>query len=373
MRAVAAVLALCLVAAGCFGPDGGNGTGSATDTQTDIGTGPPPLPDCDRQDGPDEPASGDGFDGEAALAWVEAIVFDGSALRPRIPVDSEATCTAAWLGRALHAEGWVVGYSNFTGAQYRGLPKGSASSYADEGDCPPEDWDELDSTWFHNVYALREGTGARTLLLAAHWDQKEDASDGGTVPGANDGASGIGLLLEFQRHVVDENVTFPFDVAIALFDGEDGFEDCHPLAGSIHFAETGTLAVDRMILLDMVGDAEARFPREIHSRHADEGLQDLIWERAPDHGLEANFVDTQRTVIDDHRPFIDNGVPAVDIIDFARSGFPNPNGGFPPYWHTTEDTPDKLDAGMLGSMGELLLDVLQDPAFVDTWPEPAGA
>jgi Zn-dependent M28 family amino/carboxypeptidase len=154
-------------------------------------------------------------------------------------------------------------------------------------------------------------------------------------------------------------------VEVVLFDGEDGFEDCHPLAGSLWYVgELGQADMEgmRMLLLDMVGDPDARFLREGHGHDCDPGLEDLLFAKAERNGLADNFVDATTTVLDDHVAFTQKGIPAVDLIDYGR--------GFPPYWHTTHDTMENLDAGMLGRVGALVLDVMQDPAFTASWAGP---
>lgn len=306
------------------------------------------------------PRTGGSFDGRAALAWVDAIVNLDGGLRPRTPGHLCHAVTVEWLHRALEHPGWTVQRQTFSGADYNALPKGSATSFM--ASCSPADRAEVPGFEFTNLYAFRPGTADRTLLIGAHWDAKEDAKGGGVVPGANDGASGMGVLLELQRALGD--AVLPFNLVVAFFDGEDGFQDCHPLAGSLYFAQNLPRPIDRMILLDMVGDSAARFPREIASARSDPRLVELIWSKAPTHGLEDNFTSRRSEIVDDHRPFIDVGIPSVDIIDNARTSASR----FPPYWHTRDDTVDKLSADMLGAMGELLLDVLQDPAFVAEWP-----
>jgi glutaminyl-peptide cyclotransferase len=208
------------------------------------------------------------------------------------------------------------------------------------------------------------------VVLAAHWDSQPEsnfdpdpARRGLPDPGANDGASGVGVLLELMRHMEAHHVHLPFDVAVLLLDGEDGFFACYPLAGSLAFAQGPPEPVRAFVLLDMVGDPGARFPRELYSRHSAQPLQDLLWT----HGQRLaprNFVDDQRSVLDDHSAFIQAGVPSVDVIDLARAD--SPNGGFPPQWDTTHDTVDKLSADLLGRVGQLLLDALQDPRFEGT-------
>ena len=181
---------------------------------------------------------------------------------------------------------------------------------------------------FINLWATRAGVSAdRTLLIGAHWDAKEDAKGGGVVPGANDGASGMGILLELQRTIVNNDIRLPYNLVFAFFDGEDGFNDCHPLAGSLYFANHMPMPIDRMILLDMVGDEEARFLYEGASAMADPDLMNLVWAKAKTHGLGKNFTKVRSEIVDDHRPFIDAGVPSIDIIDHAQLNRADVRGG----------------------------------------------
>lgn len=335
--------------------------------------------------GPDTPEpSVPVLDGDAAHAFVGRLVTaaDGSpAFRvPGTPAHAEA---AQRLRDAMQVTGWSVEWQNFTGLEYAALDKGAVRTYHDSpAYCDADERDRLDGLAFHNLVATRRGSEAgRTFMLAAHWDSKRFASsdpDAGKrmqpVLGANDGASGVGVLLQLMREL--DGVTLPFDVQVILFDGEDGFEDCHPLAGSLWFVHTwqedrATAGVrappsmggghDRLLLLDMVGDPDARFIREGHSVRCDEGLVDLLHRKAAAHGLADNFVGgAGQDIHDDHVPFTQAGIPAVDLIDFGR--------GFPPYWHTTHDTLDKVDAAMLGRVGGLVLDVMADPGLSGPWP-----
>lgn len=313
-------------------------------------------------DGPNHSA----FDGDAALAFVEEIVYeaDGS-LRPRHPAASGQEDTVQWLAEQMDVIGWGVRLDPFTGADYMDLQKGAVTSYYEQSRyCGEEDRDELPGFDFTNLYAtfLTNDATDGHVVLAAHWDAKEDAHGGeGPVPGANDGASGVGLLLELQRYINQENLEFPFDLTIAFFDGEDGFEDCHPLAGSLWAARTGSLGdVSQLILLDMVGDADARFIRDSTSLASDRQLLDAVWEAGHDMGLGDQFTDCEGAMLDDHVPFHEEGVQVIDIIDAGHgSGFNCV--GFQPYWHTPDDTPDKLSADMLGAMGDLVVWILTDP------------
>lgn len=298
-------------------------------------------------------------DGDAVLATVEEIVYlDDGTLRVRSPGTAGHLDTAAWLQDQLAP--WDASLDRFNGSDYRTLDKGAASTWADSNRyCTDEDRAQLPGLEFANVVATKPGTEGGRVVLAAHWDAKEDTKHGdGPVPAANDGASGVALILALQDHIDEHGIDFPFDLTLALFDGEDGFEDCHPLAGSLWASRTESLGeVSQLILLDMVGDADARFLRESYSTGSAPEVVDLIWSKAAAHGLDTQFTDKVGRITDDHVPFIEDGVRAVDIIDAGR------DRTFPPYWHTAEDTPDKLSADMLGSMGDLLLDVLTDDAF----------
>mgnify|MGYP001949058510 CR=1 FL=1 len=302
-----------------------------------------------------------GFDAQAAYGFVAGLLTttDGEP-RARVPGTATHAEAADWLQAQMTFEGWDVARQSFTGAEYEALDHGSVASYRNSATyCQEPDDDEVAGLTFHNLIA-QYGPKGKMLWLGAHWDSKEDASDGGVMLGANDGASGVGLLLQLMRHVPE--LDLPFGIGVVFFDGEDGFEDCHPLAGSLYFAQTMAPGlVDRFLLLDMVGDADARFVRETQSEASDPALVDVLWR----HGATfapAAFTSLQRQVVDDHVPFIEQGVPAVDLIDAGRDTF------FPPYWHTSGDTLEVISVDMLGAVGNTLLHTLTDPAFVADWP-----
>lgn len=326
---------------------------------------------------PDEPDPVP-LDGDAALAFVAGLISneDGSP-RYRVPGTDGHDQAANWLWGQMQVTGWKASWQNFTGADYIPMDKGSVAFYYENaGYCSDDEQARLATLSFHNLVATlpADPPSDLTVYLGAHWESKRFASqDPDTalrdqpVLGANDGASGVGVLLQLMHHVQGHEVALPFNLVVAFFDGEDGFEDCHPLAGSLHFVQQlppgpeSSKPTRRMLLLDMVGDADARFVREGNSMNCDPRLVDLLHDHAPAVGLAANFPNVTRSVADDHIPFIEAGIPAADLIDFGR--------GFPPYWHTTHDTLDKLDAGMLGRVGDLVLAVLTDPAFTQDWPD----
>ena len=354
MRAAAALLSLLLLLAGCSRPGGDGGSGGTGDGN------PPPL-------------QLDPFDGDAAHAFVAGLVTnDDGSPRFRVPGTPGHASAAAWLADQMVVDGWEADGHDFTGADYTPLDKGAVGGYAH---CTDEESQRLAGLTFHNLWAIHRADppSDRLVLLGAHWESKRFASSDPDpalrdepVLGANDGASGVGVLLQLMRHVQEHDLDLPFDLGVVAFDGEDGFEDCHPLAGSLYFVsqlEPG--AVDRFLLLDMVGDDAARFVREGYSNACDPALVDLLHDLADDADLAANLPGLNRTVFDDHLPFIEAGIPAVDLIDYGR--------GFPPYWHTTRDTMENISPSMLGRVGDLILLALTHEDFVDAWPATCQA
>ena len=333
------------------------------------------LAGCGSDGDPAQPAEPVPFDGAAAHAFVAGLVTDAQGQpRYRVPGTDGHADGAAWLWDAMQVDGWSPRWHNFTGADYAAADKGSSGYYYEGAECTADEKARLAGLSFHNLWAVHDEPAAdRLVLLGAHWESKRFANQdadparrGEPVLGANDGASGVGLLLQLMRHVEEHDVGLPFDLGVAFFDGEDGFEDCHPLAGSLLFVDhLAPGQVDRFLLLDMVGSPDARFIRESASQACDPHVVDLLHQHAAAAGLAENFPGLQKAVSDDHIPFLEAGIPAVDLIDFGRT---STRFGFPPEWHTTHDTLDTIDADMLGRVGDLVLAVLTDPAYDDVWP-----
>ncbi|MGB0653042.1 MAG: M28 family peptidase [Thermoplasmatota archaeon] len=309
------------------------------------------------------------FDGQAAYDFVEGLVTDpDGGPRYRVPGTPGHAEAADWLWDQMAHPGWERSWRNVTGEEYEALDKGAVAVYAEEGRCPGEDREQVGNLTFHNLVAVKRASppSDRLFLMGAHWESKEEANHDRDrnkakqpVLGANDGASGVGVLLQLMRELDDVDLTF--DVGVIFFDGEDGFEDCHPLAGSIAYAaqlEPGE--VDRFLLLDMVGDPDARYIKEQRGVLSDPELVDLIWKHGHRLGGAKNFIDKTSSVADDHVPFFERGIPAVDVIDYGRG---ERQQGFPPYWHTSQDTMVNLSPAMLGLVGATVMATIQDPAF----------
>lgn len=263
------------------------------------------------------------FDGEKAYAHVQAQV----ALGPR-PVGSAALLqTAAYIESSLASVGWrptrVMG-------EFRGVPIVNILAETSESE---------------------RATGGK-ILIGAHYDTRPVADRdpvaarrGEPILGANDGASGVAVLLELAR--VYDPARSKYDVVLAFFDGEDkGGIDGWPFSvGADIVAERLSQGLSAMILVDMVGDSDLQV---FYEGNSDLVLARDIWATAARLGYGQWFVPEARyTLMDDHVPFLRRGVPAIDIIDFDYA-----------YWHTVSDTADKVSPRSLEMVGRVLLEYL---------------
>ena len=217
---------------------------------------------------------------------------------------------------------------------------------------------------FRNVLGRIPGTGGKILLLGSHYDTKVGIAD---FVGANDSGSSTGLLLELAR-VLQAGAPHAMEIRFAFFDGEESRQRYGPndgFHGSRHLAETmeadGSLTnVAALILLDLVGDRDLTITIP---RNCTPWLTTLAFDAARAEGARTKFQLYPYTVGDDHEEFFARGVPAIDLIDFQFGSAPGKND----YWHTAEDTLDKLSAESLGIVGRVAArmadDVLRrDPA-----------
>lgn len=213
-----------------------------------------------------------------------------------------------------------------------------------------------------NIVASWNREAQRRILLCAHWDSRpwadqdpDPVNRSKAVPGANDGASGVAVLLEIARHLKTQSPSV--GVEIVLFDGEDygraGDLD-HFVLGSKYFVQQmrKPFAYEFGILLDMVGDSQLEILKERNSLRYAPDIIDLVWSAARDVG-STSFVDViGDEVYDDHVPLNEAGVKTIDIIDFA---YPDQSHR---YWHTVEDTPDKCSPESLEEVGNVVLYVI---------------
>jgi Zn-dependent M28 family amino/carboxypeptidase len=208
-----------------------------------------------------------------------------------------------------------------------------------------------------NLVASFRKAGRKRLLLCAHWDSRPRAELDPSpvnrykpVPGANDGASGVAVLLEVARALKAEPPGKAVD--LAFFDGEDGGLEGDLTTwclGSRHFAAVWPRQFfpEYAVLIDMVGDRDLHLPVERHSRMYAQDVVDRVWGAAKMLGLPAFDQADGYDVVDDHLELIKAGIPAVDVIDLDY-----------PFWHTTLDTPDKCSPESLEIVGRLLLHLI---------------
>jgi Zn-dependent M28 family amino/carboxypeptidase len=258
------------------------------------------------------------------MAHVRSLV----AMGPR-PVGSEAHRAAqAYIVQQLEAAGARVQRDTFV----TGTPRGE---------------EELT-----NIVGTLGPSGGRIFVLASHY---ETLTMDGFV-GANDSGSSTGLLLALAPVLAKRNLEH--ELRLVFFDGEEAFvewSEQDSLYGSRHLAakwkaDGTTQRIGAFILLDMVGDADLDLLKDSNSTP---WLRDQIWKVAERLGYSRYFLNREVAYEDDHLPFVRAGVPAVDLIDFNY-------GPGNRYWHTAEDTLDKVSAGSLQIVGEVVLEAVAE-------------
>jgi Zn-dependent M28 family amino/carboxypeptidase len=253
------------------------------------------------------------FDGQRAYTDVQTQVSFG----PRVPGSQGHARAQEWMRAELESAGWQVEIQT---SEALGHP-------------------------IENLVA-RRGSEPPGLILGAHYDTRmfadndpDPAKHTEFVPGANDGGSGVAVLLELARTLPEGTIP----VWLVFFDAEDNgrIPGWDWILGSREFVRNNPVRPRAAIIVDMVGDADLNIYKE---RNSDPELMEEIWGVARGLGYESNFLpEYKHSMIDDHTPFVEAGIPAVDIIDFDY-----------PYWHTTQDTTDKVSAESLQAVGETL-------------------
>jgi hypothetical protein len=271
------------------------------------------------------------FDGERALQYIRTQLDFG----PRIPGTEGHVRMAAWLDSTLRsrADTVVVQSWDHTTVDGKTLP-------------------------MRNFIARFNPQATTRLLFLAHWDTRPVSDVNGVVdstkpvPGANDGASGVAILLG----MADALKARPPEVGVDLLfvDGEDyGNWDARTdvLLGSKYYAANPVGTRPRFaILFDMVGDAMLRIPKEGYSLTGAPDIVEMVWDTARRMGYETTFIDEAGgATTDDHIPLQEAGYKAIDIIDFDY-----------PHWHTPDDTFDKVSARSLKIVGDVAMAVVRE-------------
>jgi len=213
-----------------------------------------------------------------------------------------------------------------------------------------------------NIIARYNPDSEFQTVISAHWDTRpwadqEDLRQDRDQPiiGANDGASGVAILLELAR-IMGENPP-PIGVNLVFFDGEDlgvPGENATYCQGSRFFAKNLPIPrPDEAINLDMVGDKQLVLPIERYSLEYHPKLVRHLWDRAKDMGLDAFIGRVDYAIYDDHIPLNEiAGIPSIDLIDFK---YPNSYANF---WHTLNDIPENCSEESLGQVGDLMVDYI---------------
>ena len=281
----------------------------------------------------DAPEPTRAFDGAAALRYAGEQVAFG----PRVPGTEGHRRTSAWLDSLLRARADTVILQRWT-------------HVTTEGDSLP----------LVNLVARFNTAATERILLLAHWDTRPFSDGPGAapgdsakpVPGANDGASGVAVLLG----VADALKLAPPGIGVDLLfvDGEDYADFTNQpkdvLIGSRYYALHQEAPKPLYaVLFDMVGDSDLRIPREGNSAIGAPEVVSLVWDVARTRGYGGVFVDDLGTALtDDHVELQKVGIRAIDVVDFQY-----------PHWHTPNDTMDKISARSLGIVGDVALALIQ--------------
>ncbi len=281
------------------------------------------------------------FDGGRAFSLLEA----QTAFGPRVPETSaHATCLS-----------WLVG---------------SLRESCDTVEALPFSMQGYDGITLHltNVLGRINPTNPKRILLAAHWDSRPMADHAAKesdrtkpVPGANDGASGVAVLLHLAELLTTTRPAIGVD--ILLLDGEDygrdGDESMFCLGAKHHAATRQTASAPLFgILLDLVGDRDAQFAMEEYSRQYAPDIVQLVWREASRLGLSRFRSTTGPGIYDDHVPLnTTGGIKMIDIIDAQLVGH-NTTDERRKYWHTPDDVPANCSPETLEQVGRLLLHII---------------
>jgi Zn-dependent M28 family amino/carboxypeptidase len=255
------------------------------------------------------------FSGTKAYSHVEHLV----GLGPRSPGSESISLAREYIYRNLNDMGLPLIKDNFT-AMHRGV------AYE-----------------MQNIIAVIPGETEEIIALGGHYDTKE-------IPGANDGGSSTGLLLEMARVLRQRPLSHT--IWLIFFDGEDTGDGYDTMFyGSKHLAGEIRDRADRprwLILVDMIGDEKLTLSRD---RNSDPELVEFVWSKAEEIGYGRHFRDSQIAILDDHIPFVEIGIPSCVLIDFKY-------GPANSYWHTQEDDMDKIHENSLKAIGDVVYSVV---------------
>ena len=253
------------------------------------------------------------FDGSNAIYYIERQIEFG----PRIPGSASSDAMRDFIKKEMELSGWIVNNQNFI-------------------------FDQVNLT---NVIAKSSNSPPK-IIIGTHYDTRalsdnelSQSLKQTPVPGANDGASGTAVLLELGRTLSIEEL----DIWFVFFDAEDqgNINNWEWSIGAQYFVNQLNFPPEYVIIIDMIGDANLEIYKENNSTAS---LVESIWYEAEKLGYQSYFIqDYKYSIIDDHLPFINRGIPTCLIIDLDY-----------PYWHTTKDKLDKVSGKSLEIIGDVL-------------------
>lgn len=314
------ILALFLLAVACSSPE------KKTETVAEVPAKPYPS-----------------FTPDSAYSFIQKQVDFG----PRVPGTAGHEATKNWIISKFESYGLSVNTQDFEAKTYDNL------------------------TWnLSNIIASYNPEAKKRIMLSAHWDSRriadKDSQDmDKPIDAANDGASGVGVLIEIARTIHAQELKPDVGIDFILFDGEDDGEpeqttvrntsqDFWWCLGSQHWSQNKHIpnySAYYGILLDMVGAKGAKFYYEGYSRQYASGILRKVWENAAKIGHSDFFVMRDADPILDDHVFVNAkaGIPMVDILDFS------PDYGFGHYHHTHSDNMELIDRRTLQAVGETVL------------------
>jgi glutaminyl-peptide cyclotransferase len=199
-----------------------------------------------------------------------------------------------------------------------------------------------------NLIATIPGTSKDRIVIAGHFDTKRYREF--RFVGANDGGSSTAFLIELARAL--EARTNALTIELLFLDGEEAvgeWQGTDHTYGSRHYVQAATRdgslrTLRALVLVDMIADRDLRIRRDLNSTP---WLTDIVWNAARAQKLAEHFLDDRTEIEDDHLPFVEAGIPSLDIIDLEYDA-----------WHTPFDTLDAVSAGSLQVVGDVLLAAL---------------
>lgn len=267
---------------------------------------------------PTTPPEDPEFDGQRAYQDIATQLSFG----PRIPGSDGHKAVIEWITQELKENNWEVTRQSL----------------------------EIEGHTVHNLIA-HHGETEPAIILGAHYDTRlwadedpDPAQHGQPVPGANDGASGVAVLLELARATPPETQT---NTWLVFFDAEDQgrIAGWNWILGSTAFVENLESTPEAVVIVDMIADKDLNIYRE---KNSNKFLTDQIWNQAAELGYADVFINEEKySILDDHTPFLRANIPAVDLIDFDY-----------PAWHTINDDIEQVSAESLQAVGDTLLNWL---------------